>query len=77
MLSSYDQRRVGEAATKYEVNFKKEEVLHRLELEHQFRMQMIDIEFQQRKLKYLLELRDGMACQITTIDNLIEALKCV
>ncbi len=77
MLSSYDQPRVGEAATEYEVEFRKEEARHRLELEHQFRMKMIDLEFQQRKLRYLLELRDGMACQIATIDNLIAELKGV
>lgn len=77
MLSSYDQRRVYEASVEYEVELRKMEAQHRLELEHQFRMKMIDLEFQQRKRRYLLELRDGMACQITTIDNLLEELKGV
>ena len=77
MLSSFDQRRVYEAAVEYEVEFKKEEIRHRQELEHQFRIRMIDIEFQQRKMRYLLELRDGMACQVASINNLLEELKGV
>lgn len=75
MLSSFDQRSVDEARAEYEVEFRKMEIRHRLEIEHQFRMKMTEMEFQQRKLKYLLELRDGLSCQITSIDNLIEAIK--
>lgn len=77
MLSSYDQRRVNEAAVEYEVELRQEEARHRLELEHQFRMRMIELEFQQRKLKYLLDLRDGLACQITSVDNLLESIKAI
>ena len=77
MLSSFDQRRVDEASAEYEVEFRKMEVRHRLELEHQFRMKMIDIDFQQRKMRFLLELRDGLACQVASINNLLEELKGV
>lgn len=77
MLSSYDQRRVDEDAVEYEVELRKEEARHRLELEHQFRMRMIELEFQQSKLKYLLDLRDGLACQITSVNNLLDSIKAI
>jgi hypothetical protein len=75
MLSSYDERRVNEEATELEVNFRKDEIRHKLALEHEFRMRMIEIEFQQRKLRYLLELRDGLSTQIASIDSLIDSIK--
>lgn len=74
MLSS-DERIVDEHRRRYEIELGKKEVEYKARLEHQFRMKMTEMEFQQRKLKYLLELRDGLSCQITSIDNLIEAIK--
>lgn len=79
MLSTYDQNRIDYEVkiknAEFEAKLRLEELNYKSMLEHNFKMQLIDIEFRKRKLKYLRELREDLADEITTLDNLIDSLK--